>query len=207
MEANRRAAEIDGRVQQAIDAAKAKLAALTAPTERPNHPKAPDPPPMILPRHAFAALERWERSAIERAEADVFNGPEAMHRFSDEAAARGDLIYRLEQRSGPEWRTKIARFDLLLIEALGSEGIVAVEDHPVLARLRVVRRCWPSTRNRRPSRLLVMKEPRKYRPYPATCPSSCPASWCSRKCSVRSEMNSAIWRFCQRYSRWKKSIP
>jgi hypothetical protein len=61
-EANQRAAEIDGQVQQAIDAAKAKLAALTAPAEKAVHSPAAAPPPVILPC-ARRREQRWSRSA------------------------------------------------------------------------------------------------------------------------------------------------
>lgn len=134
-EANRRAARIDERVQAALAEAEAKLAKPVI-HDGGIVVETPEPPQPILPRTAFAALERWEGAAIERAETEVFNAAGALNRFSDDAVRRADLIYQLEQRAGPDWWAKIDGFDTALVDALRSEGIGATASHPTLPRLR-----------------------------------------------------------------------
>jgi hypothetical protein len=99
-EANREANRLDALVEAAIEQARQQLArrasgqAVTA-TGNPSGPPKP-----IDPRTAFAALARWEATAIREAEQRLFNAP-VTDRLTEEDARRGDIIVALRARPIP----------------------------------------------------------------------------------------------------------
>jgi hypothetical protein len=148
-EANRQATRLDALVKAAIEEARQRLARRNAATAATASTSSSGPPKPIDPRTAFAALARWEATAIRDAEQRLFNAP-VTDRLTEEDARRGDIIVALRARPmrfTKAWQ-KVAGFDDRLAQALCSEGTVARAARQVpttISGCRSSARTWATT--------------------------------------------------------------
>lgn len=127
-QANRKAGEIDQRVQAALDQAQAALdgAAVIAPIISPT-----SLPTRGYTRHQLrSAIIDWHREQIERAEAEIIGNPPA----DPEQAAAAEMDRARQWWSITEPGRHLANPDLYpaISEALASRGMSITPDHPAL---------------------------------------------------------------------------
>lgn len=134
-EANRIGAALDQRVQAALDVAEARAAKRVSWGETDKGAQV-----ALDPASVFGAIEAWKRQEVKASELGAFNG--LLHQaVGDDLLGQPDFRYNLQQFSqypiGNEGALAALRgFDEALLAALGTQGIVVGDAHPVIEKLR-----------------------------------------------------------------------
>lgn len=133
-QANRKAGEIDRRIQAALDQAQAVLDGSAATSVAVRVSAAPRPPASGYTRQQLrSAVAEWHRAEMERAEAEIIANPPT----DPEQAAAAEM-----DRAGKWWSVTepdahLANSDLYpaLAKALASRGMTIAADHPALSHV------------------------------------------------------------------------
>jgi len=95
--------------------------------------RAPKQPSLWSPDDAFAAIQNWAKSVIDKSYLEHFHGEApVIAPLGDDAVALSDRALALSERRFGD----IARFDEALVEALTGQGIDIALRHPAIPNLR-----------------------------------------------------------------------